>query len=138
LAVNDSYHMPLDEFRRHGHALVEWVANYLETVEQRPVQPPVFPGQVRAQLPAHPPEQPESLDAVLADLDAYRAVAATPAAAVALESEARELHRLRATIALRLVARLDAWLRRRPVARRLLRAATRGATHLIGGVTSGR
>jgi len=76
--------------------------------------------------------------AVLTDLDAYRAVAETPAAAVALAGEARELHRLRATMALRLVARIDAWLRRRPTLRRLLRAATRGATRLIGGVRSSR
>lgn len=65
----DGYHMPLDEFRRHGHALVDWIADYLETVEQRPVLPATAPGDVRAGLPASAPERPEPFDAVLADLD---------------------------------------------------------------------
>ncbi len=68
-AGDGGYHMPWDEFRRHGHALVDWVADYLATVEQRPVQPAVTPGQVRAGLAASPPQQPEPFDAVLADLD---------------------------------------------------------------------
>ncbi len=61
--------MPLEEFRRHGHRLVDWVADYLADVEQRPVLPTVEPGEVRAGLPARPPEQPEPFEAVLADLD---------------------------------------------------------------------
>jgi aromatic-L-amino-acid decarboxylase len=61
--------MPLDEFRRHGHTLVDWLADYLGTIEQRPVQPSVAPGEVRGGLSASPPEQPEPFDEVLADLD---------------------------------------------------------------------
>ncbi len=63
------FHMPLEEFRRHGHQLVDWVADYLGQVEQRRVLPAVTPGQVRGGLPARPPEQPEPFDTVLADLD---------------------------------------------------------------------
>ena len=63
------YHWTPDEFRRHGHEVVEWVARYLETVEALPVQTSVEPGWVRAQLPASPPEVPEDFGAVLADLD---------------------------------------------------------------------
>lgn len=62
-------HWTPDEFRRHGHEVVEWVARYLETVEDLPVQSPVEPGWVRAQLPLSPPEQPEPFEAILADLD---------------------------------------------------------------------
>jgi aromatic-L-amino-acid/L-tryptophan decarboxylase len=58
-----------EEFRRHGHATVEWVARYLESLEDRPVQPDVEPGSVRAQLPPAAPERPEPFDEVLADLD---------------------------------------------------------------------
>ncbi len=65
----DGPHMPLEDFRRHGHALVDWVADYLETVEQRPVLPATAPGDVRAGLPARAPEAPEPFEAVLADLD---------------------------------------------------------------------
>ncbi len=61
--------MTTDEFRRLGHALVEWVANYRETVEGFPVMSRVAPGDVRRQLPATPPVDGEPLDAALADLD---------------------------------------------------------------------
>lgn len=64
-----SYHWSAEEFRRHGHEVVEWVARYMETVESHPVQSPVESGWVRAQLPASPPERPEPFDDVLADLD---------------------------------------------------------------------
>ena len=58
-----------DAFRRHGHALVDWVADYLEQVGDRPVREPVVPGQIRAALPDHAPEGPEDFDALLRDLD---------------------------------------------------------------------
>jgi aromatic-L-amino-acid decarboxylase len=62
-------HMTPDEFRRHGHEVIEWLARYMERVEELPVLSRVKPGDVRAQLPAHAPERPEPFDAVLADLD---------------------------------------------------------------------
>jgi aromatic-L-amino-acid decarboxylase len=58
-----------DEFRHRGYALVDWVADYLERVEELSVHSRASPGQLRASLPDHPPEQPESFEAVLADLD---------------------------------------------------------------------
>lgn len=61
--------MTPDEFRQHGHALIDWIAEYLEGVERFPVASPVAPGQVRASLPEHPPATPESFTDVLADLD---------------------------------------------------------------------
>lgn len=69
MSDDSGFHMPLAEFRRHGHDLVDWIADYLETVEQRPILATTGPGDVRAGLPAHPNEEPESFDAVLADLD---------------------------------------------------------------------
>jgi len=48
---------------------VEWVASYLETIEDRPVQAAVAPGWVRDQLPASAPDAPEDFEDVLADLD---------------------------------------------------------------------
>jgi aromatic-L-amino-acid decarboxylase len=68
-APRTSYHWTPDEFRRHGHEVVEWVARYLETIEDHPVQSQVEPGWVRAQLPTSPPAAPEGFDSVLADLD---------------------------------------------------------------------
>jgi aromatic-L-amino-acid decarboxylase len=61
--------MTPDDFRRHGHELIDWIAEYVEDVEQRRVAPDVRPGDVRSRLPAHPPSGPETWDAVLTDLD---------------------------------------------------------------------
>jgi aromatic-L-amino-acid decarboxylase len=58
-----------ERFRREGRAVVDWIADYWQSVAEKPVQSSVKPGWVRAQLPPRPPEQPEPLDAVLADLD---------------------------------------------------------------------
>jgi aromatic-L-amino-acid/L-tryptophan decarboxylase len=56
-------------FRRHGHAVVEWIADYLDGVGGRPVLAQVRPGDVRAALPSAPPEQPETFADALRDLD---------------------------------------------------------------------
>jgi len=69
MAQKTSYHMTPAEFRRHGRAVVDWVADYLERVESLPVASQVQPGEVRAALPSHAPENGESLEAMLADVD---------------------------------------------------------------------
>jgi aromatic-L-amino-acid decarboxylase len=61
--------MTPEEFRRYGHRLVDFIADYRESVAQRPVMPPVEPGDIKAKLPAAPPEQPEPFDAVLRDVE---------------------------------------------------------------------
>jgi aromatic-L-amino-acid/L-tryptophan decarboxylase len=58
-----------DEFRRIGHQVIDWIAGYRETVEQRRVSPDVRPGWVRAQLADKLPEHGEPFDALLADLE---------------------------------------------------------------------
>ena len=68
--MTDSFHMPPDEFRRHGHALVDWVAQYMARVGELPVQPKVEPGDVRALLPSAAPEDPEPFELLVRDLDA--------------------------------------------------------------------
>ena len=57
------------EFRSDAAAAVEWAARYLEGVRDRPVLAQVRPGEVRARLPASPPETGEPFEAVLRDLD---------------------------------------------------------------------
>lgn len=61
-------HMSPEEFRRYGRQVVDWIADYLSTIEAHPVRSQARPGQVRAALPAHPPEQGEPYEAVLQDL----------------------------------------------------------------------
>lgn len=61
--------MSPDEFRRHGHQVIDWIAEYHERLESFPVLSQVSPGEVRDGLPADPPELGEGFDSVLADLD---------------------------------------------------------------------
>ena len=61
--------MTPDEFRAHGHELIDRIAEYLETVEERPVTSSAAPGDVRAALAEHPPAEPEPWAAVMDDLD---------------------------------------------------------------------
>ena len=57
------------EFRRRGHDLVDWIAEYLEHPERFPVLARVKPGDITAQLPARAPEDPESFSAIMADFE---------------------------------------------------------------------
>ena len=58
-----------ERFRNDGAAALEWVAHYLERVDELPVLAQVAPGDVRRSLPASPPERPEPFADVLRDLD---------------------------------------------------------------------
>ena len=64
-----SFHMTPDEFRRHGHAVVDWIADYQSRIESFPVLSQVKPGQIRASLPANPPAHGEPFDALLKDVE---------------------------------------------------------------------
>lgn len=61
--------MTPDEFRRHGHQLIDWLADYQQTLATRPVQAVTAPGTIRDMVPIQPPMQPEPFGAVIADLD---------------------------------------------------------------------
>ena len=54
--------MTPEEFRRIGHALIDWLADYRERVAEYPVVSPLAPGEVRAVLPAQPPEEGGGLE----------------------------------------------------------------------------
>jgi aromatic-L-amino-acid decarboxylase len=57
------------DLRKDGAAALEWAARYLEGVDELPVLARVKPGDVRAALPASPPDAPEPFADVLRDLD---------------------------------------------------------------------
>ena len=61
--------MNSDEFRKAGYRIIDWIADYRAGIEARPVMAKTAPGDIKAMLPASPPQQPESFDAILADLD---------------------------------------------------------------------
>jgi aromatic-L-amino-acid decarboxylase len=62
-------HMKSRHFTQHGREVLEWIAAYWDRVESLPVLSQVKPGEVRARLPEHPPQQGESFDAMLRDVD---------------------------------------------------------------------
>ena len=59
--------MDSETFRRHGHEVIDWAADYLRDVEQYSVLPSVSPGDIRKQLPDKPPVDGEGMDAILHD-----------------------------------------------------------------------
>lgn len=61
--------MTPEDFRRHGHEVVEWIARYMERVEDLPVLSQVRPGEIRNKLPKHAPQQAEPFEALMRDLD---------------------------------------------------------------------
>ena len=59
--------MPPEEFRRHAHAVVDWMADYLAHVRDLPVLAPVRPGDVAARLPESAPATGEPMEDILRD-----------------------------------------------------------------------
>jgi len=64
-----NFHMTPEEFRRNGHAVVDWIADYYSRIESYPVLSRVAPGQIRASLPAAPPAKGEPFAAILGDIE---------------------------------------------------------------------
>ncbi len=59
--------MNFEDFRKHAHELVDWMADYLENIEQYPVKSPAQPGEIIRQLPVHPPQDGEPFGQIMAD-----------------------------------------------------------------------
>jgi aromatic-L-amino-acid decarboxylase len=62
--------MTPEEFRRAGHQVVDWIADFRASLEDRPVMARTAPGEVARAFPASPPEQPQPFDQIFATLDA--------------------------------------------------------------------
>jgi aromatic-L-amino-acid/L-tryptophan decarboxylase len=69
MSEQKSFHMNPNEFRRNGHAVVDWIADYYARIESYPVLSRAEPGQIRGSLPAHPPSQGESFPQILGDIE---------------------------------------------------------------------
>ena len=61
--------MNKEDFRRLGHDLIDWIADYFDHIEELPVLAAIEPGDLKAKLPTSAPVQGEPMEAVIADLD---------------------------------------------------------------------
>ena len=61
--------MPIHEFRKNAHELVDWIADYLETVGERPVLAKIQPGEIKEKLPDKPPISGEPMENIFGDID---------------------------------------------------------------------
>lgn len=61
--------MSPDEFREQGKKLIDWIADYYETIENFPVLSQVKPGEIKNRLPENPPLENESIDQIMADVN---------------------------------------------------------------------
>jgi aromatic-L-amino-acid decarboxylase len=61
--------MPTDEFRKYGHHLVDWIADYFANIGDNPVLSQVEPNWLKGQIPQSPPQEGEDFGEVLKDVD---------------------------------------------------------------------
>lgn len=69
MSDSKAFHMSPEEFRRQGHAVVDWIADYHSRIESFPVLSRVQPGEIRSKLPPNAPEHGEAFDQILGDLE---------------------------------------------------------------------
>jgi aromatic-L-amino-acid/L-tryptophan decarboxylase len=61
--------MKAEDFRRLGHDLIDWIADYFEKIDDLPVLAAVEPGDLKAKLPSVPPAHGQPMEEIVADLD---------------------------------------------------------------------
>ena len=61
--------MTPEEFRTHAHQLVDWMADYMADIEERPVRAQTAPGEIAAKVPERAPDQPEAMADIFADFE---------------------------------------------------------------------
>lgn len=61
--------MPLEDFRKNGYKLVDWITEYLKDIEKYPPLSQVNPGEILKRIPQTPPKDGEDIENVLADVD---------------------------------------------------------------------
>ncbi len=61
--------LPRDELLEQGRAVLDWIADYLDTPERYPVVSRARPGEIRAKLPASPPASGEPLAEIMSDFE---------------------------------------------------------------------
>ncbi len=66
---NNFNDMSVEEFRKNGYKLVDWIADYLKDIEKYPPLSQVNPGDILKRIPQIPPQRGEDIENVLNDVD---------------------------------------------------------------------
>ena len=66
---NKNYDMPVNEFRKYGHELIDWIADYLTNLEKYPVLSKITPNTIIDKLPEEAPQNHEEMSEVIEDLN---------------------------------------------------------------------
>ena len=64
-----SYHMSVEDFRRHGKEMIDWIADYYENVDRYRVLSQVKPGEIGASLADAVPAQGEDFAQIIRDIE---------------------------------------------------------------------
>ncbi len=59
--------MQSDEFRKWGHIFVDWIADYMDSVDEFPVRSQASLGDVKSKLPMQAPQSGESMEDIFED-----------------------------------------------------------------------
>lgn len=59
--------MKKSEYRRWSRAATDWSAEYLDTIDDRPVRAQTSPGDIAKQIPQQPPESAETMESIMSD-----------------------------------------------------------------------
>ena len=59
--------MTSEEFRKYGHEIVDWMADYLDDIDNLPVKPDISPKTIYNQIPKSPPEKGEAMPDIFND-----------------------------------------------------------------------
>ncbi len=61
--------MSPEQFRTEGKRIIDWIADYYETIEKYPVLSQVNPGEIISSLPLAPPSKGEPMEEIMRDLN---------------------------------------------------------------------
>ena len=59
--------MDTEQFRKNGHEMVDWIADFMDNIEKYPVHPDIQPGEIKAKLAQNAPIKGEKMEDVFKD-----------------------------------------------------------------------
>jgi aromatic-L-amino-acid decarboxylase len=65
--IGTNHDLPAEEFHKYANQAVDWIAHFLENMREYPVLAKTQPGEIKRQLPEHPPADSEDFTTILTD-----------------------------------------------------------------------